>query len=77
MVALDIENRAQQMFWEQSESWTGHRWNWDEASAEVKEKFRKHVINNTRPLSKGIVPKPNEEEDPCWSESKRRISSPG
>jgi len=48
----DILEQAKNLFWAQTESWTGHRWNWDEVSKDVQEKFINHAKNNTKPWSK-------------------------
>ena len=45
----NIEKRAQELYHAQTRAWTGTAWSWTEASDEVKEKFRAHARNETRP----------------------------
>lgn len=47
-----IEQKAKELFWAQSISFTGNKWDWNEASEEVKDGFRLHALNETRPLQK-------------------------
>jgi hypothetical protein len=50
----EIIRRAKEMFWMNSESWTGKRWDWDKAGDEVQGKFIQHAINGTTPWSKAM-----------------------
>ena len=52
--APDILQRAKEIFWMQSESWTGKRWDWDKPGDEVQEKFIRHALNGTTPRSKSM-----------------------
>jgi hypothetical protein len=44
----EILQRAKDLFWAQSESWSGNRWDWDEADEEIKNKWIIHAKNGTR-----------------------------
>jgi hypothetical protein len=52
----DIEGRARVIYARQTQAWTGEPWPWEDASDEVKERFRGFARADKRP------PLPHEED---------------